>query len=814
MALLAGCRCEPVTARVEDQLRVTPESLEFPDTVLGSPSVRAVTITNRSRGSISLPLTVDSSDFTLGFSELELGGGDSVELPVTFGPAVATFVSATLSIGTIQVALRGNGKEPGRCATAAPCHSVTFDARTAACVDTTLDDGTACQTSCLAGVCAAGTCVGEVTGCEDDHDACTVAACDPQLGCRQLTRMCPAPAGKCQVASCDAQTGCGVAAAPDGTVCGVDDCTLDRVEVCITGQCVLRTRPGGGRCTNRWKPLSIPPLVDAPMAYDSARQRVVLYGKGTWEWDGAVWTQRYPPQSPPARERTALAFDEARQRVVLFGGSAGGLLDDTWEWDGQTWLARSPVMKPSPRYGHRMAYDPARRRVMLVGGWHSGSFFGTVDIWEWDGATWTERTTSPGPLLREGFGLTFDVARSRLVLYGGSSPMFSSPYYDTWEWDGSRWQQRDPRTWPRTSSLTAQIAYDIKRSKTVTISRIPGLMGGVLWEWDGMEWSERVAITEPVPRGGPALVYDAAREQMLMFGGYSMVDLDDTWLWDGVSWTPMSSPAQLPTTVTDFMSYDPARAAFDLARHRLVSFCRSPNNAPTLEWDGARWSFGTGLPPPFGAGGLVGYDGVRGQVMLLRPQSGDPWFWSGTGWSNVLSAAEPEGRYGAALAYDSDRHRVVLFGGASYAAPSELGDTWEWDGTGWTELRPLHSPSPRLDSAMAYDAHSHTTVLFSGTPGRVQPADTWEWNGSDWTERHPATSPPARGGHSMAYDPERERVVLLGSFVGMDTWEWDGTTWRSPEPNDAPLARGSLMWNDVTRRITLFDGVTLWEYLP
>jgi hypothetical protein len=71
------------------------------------------------------------------------------------------------------------------------------------------------------------------------------------------------------------------------------------------------------------------------MAYDVARQRVVLFGGAdattaladTWEWDGAIWIQRNPAASPTPRSLSATAYDAARQRVVLFSGDG---LGDTW----------------------------------------------------------------------------------------------------------------------------------------------------------------------------------------------------------------------------------------------------------------------------------------------------------------------------------------------------------------------------------------------------------------------------------------------------------------------------------------------------
>lgn len=95
-----------------------------------------------------------------------------------------------------------------------------------------------------------------------------------------------------------------------------------------------------------------PPLrASHAMAYDSARGVVVMYGGGysdgtrterfqdMWQWDGTRWTEMTPRGvTPGIRIGHAMAYDRARQRVVLFGGfGADGPMSDTWEWDGVRW---------------------------------------------------------------------------------------------------------------------------------------------------------------------------------------------------------------------------------------------------------------------------------------------------------------------------------------------------------------------------------------------------------------------------------------------------------------------------------------------
>lgn len=63
------------------------------------------------------------------------------------------------------------------------------------------------------------------------------------------------------------------------------------------------------------------------------------------------------------------------------------------------------------------------------------------------------------------------------------------------------------------------------------------------------------------------------------------------------------------------------------------------------------------------------------------------------------------------MAYDSLRGRVVLFGGA--ITNGALGDTWEWDGTDWTQMA-TSGPSRRYGHALAYDSRRQRVVLFGG----------------------------------------------------------------------------------------------------
>jgi len=72
---------------------------------------------------------------------------------------------------------------------------------------------------------------------------------------------------------------------------------------------------------------------------------------------------------------------------------------------------------------------------------------------------------------------------------------------------------------------------------------------------------------------------------------------------------------------------------------------------------------------------------------------------------------------------DAARGRIVMFGGWT-AGPSA--DTWEWDGTAWTNITPgTGSPSQRYAVSLVYDAARGRSVVFGGRTNGADVGDTW-----------------------------------------------------------------------------------------
>ncbi|MBK8098399.1 MAG: hypothetical protein IPK26_14915 [Planctomycetes bacterium] len=183
-------------------------------------------------------------------------------------------------------------------------------------------------------------------------------------------------------------------------------------------------------------------------------------------------------------------------------------------------------------------------------------------------------------------------------------------------------------------------------------------------------------------------------------------------------------------------------------------------------------------------------------------QVNDTWRWRGGQWQQVFPSRSPVGRLEAAIAADTVRQRVVLFGGWGGLFLAPLGDTWEWDGLDWHASAPSTAPSPRGTTA-AFDPQRRRTVLFGGTDWNFVLRDTWEWDGAVWV-LHSSAQQPLTATPAMVFDSGRGRVLLLDpQFCG----EWDGVTWL-PLPVALGLARaGAAVWDPRRERVVWHGGV-------
>jgi len=151
----------------------------------------------------------------------------------------------------------------------------------------------------------------------------------------------------------------------------------------------------------------------------------------------------------------------------------------------------------------------------------------------------------------------------------------------------------------------------------------------------------------------------------------------------------------------------------------------------------------------------------------------------------------------SSLCYDSDRKRVILFGGANVA--NERGDpgTWTYDPerNAWEKADVTVQPPQRANSQLVYDPVNKKVVLFGGDGLNRLYADTWTFDGARWEQKKPSLSPSARAGHALVWLPRARKVLLLGGYgyeskfsygfkgvkqMPLDAWTYDaaGDRWE------------------------------------
>lgn len=268
--------------------------------------------------------------------------------------------------------------------------------------------------------------------------------------------------------------------------------------------------------------------------------------------------------------------------------------------------------------------------------------------------------------------------------------------------------------------------------------------------------------------------------------------------------------------------------AYDSARGRTVLFGgytwnQDPNvgyYGDTWEWDGFAWKQVATMGPPPRSNALMVFDSVKGKSVLFggycyAPPPGcgvyftDTWEWDGSTWTQ-LATSGPSPRYGATMAFDSARGKAILFGGRTCGP--WLDDMWEWDGSAWTQINGA-GPHYVEGAAMIFDTFRGKTVLFGGFSGYDGLlGDTSEWDGTSWM-RVSSSGPSPRSYASMAYDSARFKTVLFGGqwSPGEDTWEWDGMSW-TPNPCAGPGSRAdaAMAFDSGRSQTVLFGGQNGW----
>jgi N-acetylneuraminic acid mutarotase len=419
--------------------------------------------------------------------------------------------------------------------------------------------------------------------------------------------------------------------------------------------------------------------------------------------------------------------------------------------------------------------------------------------------------------------MVWDTAIHRAVLFGGQTSLDSGTktvydLNDTWEWTGARWIQRFGLNSPPPRGAHSMI-FDLARNRVVIFGgREDKLNLNDTWSYDGKDWTQIPTATAPPVRELAGMAYDAARDRIVLFGGTQQTYINtgrtlvetpihDTWEFDGTNWKQILSDG--PVVTKPILAYDQVRQqtimiGYD-AKINTVMYAYDPV--------AAKWNQLTPATLPACANeGAMTWQGSNntvlftGGVCATTGANEDTLEWDGTNWTKVALVLFVGSYLGEAITYDPDHQNVVLFGGAP-AAGVFLAATYTYSNLIWQSVADLDYPVPRSLPAFVTDPVHNVIYLYGGLNDSTSFTDFWTYSNGLFQPQSSVVQPADCSDPLAAFDTDRQKVVMFCSASA--TWEYDGTTWTQYDvTKTAPPAHqwGSLVYDQTLKKIVFFGG--------
>jgi hypothetical protein len=431
---------------------------------------------------------------------------------------------------------------------------------------------------------------------------------------------------------------------------------------------------------------------------------------------------------------------------------------------GPTWA--NPHRLPSPRSHIAAAYDSGRDRLVVFGGG-----LGTPsETWEHDGTSWILRTPSASPLDRISPWMAYDPQCGATLMTGAVA---QSTAREAWLWDGEAWTRLpDLRAmvvnafWHGGTNPGLYVLVDPYQPLPPFSPRVPF----ETYRWDGSSWVLSALAPHTMNWGRSTYVPATGLTYSLATG---------MWAFDGLTWQPV---AQGPFELTG--NYGVPDIVWDSGRNRLIVYDEATDST----------CYGQ-LTSPL-------------QVSWSRVSNANPF----TGIST------PSRRNYFAMAYDSRRHRPVLFGGMAYGigVTNQLFTLQQTlAGSRWVEQTPLsQSPASRVYGDMAYDPGSDCMVLFGGKDANDNALnDTWIFDGLSWIYQGLSAAASPRLQPTIAHEPTLGTILFGGGTIGAggntvfnDTYRLANSNWVSANASGAPPARQGHDMVSAWNRLVVYGG--------
>ena len=358
------------------------------------------------------------------------------------------------------------------------------------------------------------------------------------------------------------------------------------------------------------------------------------------------------------------------------------------------WVSAVPAPSPQPPLRLRfLVVAPVAAVAVVVLGTlivvsrHSGGESGSTSAPVAGGASVFRPSPGSVPPPREFAAAAVDPATGELVLTGGLGACCGVEgriLDDTWRLRSGGWSLdsgRGPR--PRWG---AAMAYDANAHDLVLWGGARGV-GDDTWVWNGQSWSEVRPFPAPV-LCEPSMATDSATGDPWLVGSCATLPFPGvdaplrTWRWQVDRWEDLASNNDQPTVTRPHLVADPASGSMLLVGEQPGSY----TGLSTWRWDGAAWRH---LDPPSALPASTSYAVAADpgdRLVVLVADGGGVWTWDGQTWTPrpVAGLSQP-GHIAAAV---TDGATDVFLGGP--LASSDTAELWNWRaGRGWERLQAL-----------------------------------------------------------------------------------------------------------------------------
>ena len=487
--------------------------------------------------------------------------------------------------------------------------------------------------------------------------------------------------------------------------------------------------------------------------------------------NAATWT---PITRPILQSTSAAIYDPVRDRLVEFGGVSGFPVSLTRALSlsgPPSWTDLAAAGTPPPaRQGHVAIYDPARDRVVVFGGFGGAAPPEFSDTWALQFSPtpqWTQLPSgsSIGGLI--GSAAVYDAPRDRMLLFGGSGG--GSLHNEVWSYDfaaGAGWALVTTAGTPPSLRAGHAMVFDAARDRVLVLGGAtgggPGSVDVFALSLSGTPtWTEVAAAgTPPSARVGVRGVYDPGNDRVLLFGGYANGDggyKNEVWslsLAGAPAWSRLSIAPPLPQP----RFYH--QAVWDQARARMLVV------SGTLPYNGGVWALSTGATPAWS---------------LAQP---DTTIAAGTTNLNV----------------DESQQRVLVSTQASVF-------TLPLDGS--QDLIDLHPVQPAPFSMFVFlDAARHRIDGIANDAGGLSRAFDYDAPGQPWSTTGSGFANSSNSWTGV-FDVAGDRLVFYGKDGVLQGAPGSNLVWSPLSASGvapAPRSRASVAYDAATRRMWVVGG--------